>query len=104
MQSITKAVPGAIVELLRGAPLSPGKVQFAWRAAVGPAFERVTAVRLEGQTLLVDAVSAQWAREVNRSSPMILARVQVLLGATTVTAIHVRTKNEAARTKTEGPS
>jgi len=83
-------MPGALVELLRGAPLSAGKVQLAWRAAVGSAMERVTAVRLEGQVLLVDAASPQWAREVGRSSPIILRRLQTLLGEDAVTTITIR--------------
>jgi predicted nucleic acid-binding Zn ribbon protein len=83
-------MPGALVELLRLAPLSAGKVDFAWRAAVGPVVERVTAVRLEGRVLLVDASSKAWAREITRSSPMILGRVRTLLGADTVARITVR--------------
>ena len=58
MRPLSSALPGALAELLRAAPLSPGKVDFAWRAAVGPALERVTAVRLEGTTLIVDAADA----------------------------------------------
>ncbi len=84
-------MPGALATLLRDAPLSPGKVAFAWRAAVGPALERVTSVRLDGRTLIVDATTAQWAREVSRSVTVILPRLQTLLGAEAVTGISVRT-------------
>ena len=80
MQPIGLAVPGAIAELLRGTPMSPGKVDFAWKTAVGPAFGKVTSVRLEGSLLLVDAASAHWVREIRRSSPIILRRLQALLG------------------------
>ena len=90
MRPLTSALPGALSELLKDAPLSPGKVSFAWRAAVGPALERETSVRLEAGTLIVDAASAQWAREVRRSSFTILNRLQTLLGAGTVTTISVR--------------
>ena len=90
MRPLTSALPGALSELLKDAPLSPGKVSFAWRAAVGPALERETSVRLEAGTLIVDAASAQWAREVRRSSFMILNRLQTLLGAGVVTTISVR--------------
>lgn len=83
-------MPGALAEIMRAAPLSAGKVDFAWRAAVGSAVERVTAVRLEGRVLLVEATSAAWAREVVRSSPIILARLQTLLGGETVATITVR--------------
>src|SRR5262249_25437222 len=37
MRPIAQAIPGAVTELLKAAPLSDGKVSFAWRAAVGPA-------------------------------------------------------------------
>jgi len=84
------ALPGAVAELLRRAPLSPGKVAFAWRTAVGPAVERVTAVRLEGRTLLVEAAGPQWTREITRSSDVILTRVQSLLGKAVVDRIVVR--------------
>jgi predicted nucleic acid-binding Zn ribbon protein len=87
---LTSALPGALAELLRDAPLSPGKVSFAWRAAVGAGLERETSVRLENKTLIVDAASAQWAREVRRSSSMILNRLQTLLGIEAVTEISVR--------------
>lgn len=90
MRPLTSALPGALSELLRGAPLSPGKVSFAWRTAVGPAVERETSVRLENGTLLVDATTAHWAREVRRSSSIILTRLQNLLGADAVSAISVR--------------
>lgn len=90
VRPLTSALPGALAELLRGAPLSAGKVSFAWRAAVGPAVERETSVRLEGGTLLVDAASAQWAREVRRSSSIILNRLKTLLGNDAVSEIRVR--------------
>ncbi len=92
MNPIASAVPGAIAAMLRSAPLSPGKVDFAWKAAVGPALERVTAVHLEGDTLIVDAASAQWSREVVRSTRVILARLQHLLGEGTVASIQVRSR------------
>ena len=90
MLSISHAIPGAVVELLRTAPLSPGKVAFAWDAAVGPAVQRATAVRLEGDVLLVDASTLAWAREISRSSSVILKRLQTLLGPDVVKKIEIR--------------
>ena len=90
MRPLQHALPGALAELLRAAPLSPGKVAFAWRTAVGPALERVTSVRLEARVLLVEAASTHWAREVARSSPIILLRIQTLLGQDAVSSIAVR--------------
>jgi len=79
------------MELLRGAPLSDGKVTFAWNAAVGPALERVTNVKLERGVLLVQTASPDWAREIHRSSGVILTRLKSLLGDGTVTRIEIRT-------------
>jgi hypothetical protein len=81
-----------LVDLLRNAPLSQGKVSFAWRAAVGSALERVTSVFLENGTLLVETTSAQWSREVHRLTPVILRRLDSLLGAGAVTRIETRLK------------
>ena len=85
-------MPGAIAELLRGAPMSSGKIDFAWKTAVGSAFGRVTSVRLEGHILLIDAATAPWAREIRRSSPIILRRLQTLLGEDVITELAVRTR------------
>jgi predicted nucleic acid-binding Zn ribbon protein len=90
MRPLSSAVPGALAELLRGAPLSPGKVTFAWRAAVGPALERETSVRLEGTTLVVDAATRQWAQEIRRASSTIMARMHTLLGPDAVKELTVR--------------
>jgi len=91
MRPLSHAVPGALVELLRTAPLSDGKVTFAWGAAVGPALERVTDVKLEGRVLLVETASAEWSREIMRASPTILKRLRGLLGADAVDRIEART-------------
>jgi len=90
MRPLAHVVPSALVHLLHDAPLSQGKVGFAWRAAVGAALGRATEVRLEGHVLLVDTTSKQWSREVMRSSPVILERLRQLLGADTVERIEVR--------------
>ena len=90
MRPLQHVIPGALVTLLRDIPLSDGKVGFAWRAAVGPAVQRATHVKLEGNVLLVDTISAEWTREVSRSSPFILKRLKELLGADAVARIEVR--------------
>jgi predicted nucleic acid-binding Zn ribbon protein len=90
MRPLTHAVPGALLYLLRETPLSDGKVNFAWDAAVGPALARATRVKLEGGVLLVEATSAQWGLEVKRSTPVILSRLQSLLGDGVVSAIFIR--------------
>jgi predicted nucleic acid-binding Zn ribbon protein len=90
MRPLTHALPGALAELLRDVPVSHGKVDFAWRAAVGPTIGRATSARLDGRILLVDAADRHWAREITRSSGVILWRLQTLLGKDTVDRIVVR--------------
>ena len=90
MRSFGEVLPATLVQLLRDTPISAGKVDFAWKAAVGPAVERATAVKLEGTTLIVDVNSAQWAREMKRSERVILTRLQSLRGADVSTTIVVR--------------
>ena len=80
------------MELLRTTPLSQGKVGFAWRAAVGPALDRATGVRLEGGVLIVETASVEWAREITRSAGMILTRLQRFLGPEEVTELKIRLK------------
>ena len=92
MRSISHIVPAALMELLRTTPLSEGKVSFAWKAAVGPALERATAVKLEAGTLIVETTGPQWTREVKRSGDIIMARLKTLLGDGTVQRIEVRTR------------
>src|SRR5262245_3505751 len=90
MEPIARSLPHVVAELLRAAPLSSGKVEFAWKTAVGGALERATKVKLENGVLLVEAASRQWAREVMRSSPLILKRLQTLLGPDVVREIVLR--------------
>jgi len=92
MRPLSHVVPAALMELLSSAPLCDGKVTFAWKAAVGPALERATAVRLVEHTLIVEATDPQWTREIKRSSGVILTRLKTLLGDETVQQIEVRTQ------------
>ena len=90
MRPLADGLPGALTELLNAAPLSDGKVTFAWGAAVGPALQRVTAVKLDRRVLLVETTSTQWSREIMRSSPMILKRLRQFL-STDIDRIETRT-------------
>jgi predicted nucleic acid-binding Zn ribbon protein len=90
MHQVNQTIPRVLAELLKNAPTSPGKVSFAWQAVVGPAIARMTAVHLEGTLLLVDTKSSHWTREVGRASPVILSRLQALLGRDTVPELKIR--------------
>ena len=86
-----KAIPAVLAEVLRKAPLCPEKVEFAWRAAVGSAMARVTRVTLGDDGVLhVTSSEAHWKTEVKRSSKLILARLETMLGAGVVKRLHPR--------------
>jgi predicted nucleic acid-binding Zn ribbon protein len=44
--------------------------------------------------LFVDAATTQWAREVGRSSPVILRRLHALLGNDVVTNLTIRSRQQ----------
>jgi len=70
-----------LADVLQRQPLSPAKVAFAWRTSVGPAVERATRVSLSANGILeVVAIDAHWKREVERSTRLVAARLERLLG------------------------
>lgn len=83
-------LPGALAAILRNAPLTPEKVAFAWRAAVGPAVDKATTVELRDDVLVVRARDGSWQREVERSAHLIRSRLQALLGKDIVRFIDVK--------------
>ena len=91
MKALSHAMPGALLHLLQSMPLSDGKVTFAWKAAVGPALQRATDVKLVDRTLIVETTSLQWRREIARSNAVILQRLQEFLGTDAINRIVVRT-------------
>ena len=82
-------MPGALAEALRRAPLSAEKVAFAWRTAVGAAVARASTIELRGSVLTVQVTTDQWRNEIGRSSGVIRARMDMVLGAGVVTRIDV---------------
>ena len=52
--------------------------------------DRGTAVRLDGSTLLVEAKTAAWGKEVARASHIIVKRLQALLGPDVITELKFR--------------
>jgi hypothetical protein len=87
---VQQIMPKALASVLRLAPLTPEKVAFAWRTAVGAAVDRVTSVELRGSTLAVTVKSEQWRHEVTRSSALIRSRLNLVLGDGVVTRIDVQ--------------
>jgi Dna[CI] antecedent, DciA len=83
-------MPRALSVVLRNAPLSPEKVAFAWRMAVGPALDKVSDVELRHDVLVVRAKDAAWQREIERSAALIRSRLTDLLGEHVVRYIDVK--------------
>ena len=73
-------MPTALAAILRKAPLTPEKVAFAWRTAVGSAVDKATTIDLRDGVLYVRARDASWQREVERSAGLIRARLTSVLG------------------------
>lgn len=73
-------MPKVLADVLRKAPLTPEKVAFAWRAAVGPAMDHATTIELQERVLRVRVSDAAWQREIERSIILIRARLDALLG------------------------
>ena len=80
MIPVQQFMPAALAEILKKAPLTPEKVAFAWRSAVGPAVDKATTIELRGSVLYVRARDASWQREVERSAGLIRSRLTTLLG------------------------
>ena len=91
MDPIHTLVPRALTELFRIGPLSQGKLDVAWRVAVGDALSRVSSVRLGADGVVeVSAADQRWHTELKRSSSMILKRLNGLLGTDAVSRLVVK--------------
>lgn len=79
----------SLAELLRDQPMSQQKLEFAWRAAAGPAVARLSAIGLDGDTLRVAVPGPLWALEIERAAPAVLQRLAQLLGSGVVARLDV---------------
>ena len=90
MIPVNHVMPDALAAVLRRAPLTPEKIAFSWRTAVGPAVDKVTTVEFHDGVLYVRAKDAAWQREVERSAALIRSRLDGLLGDRIVRRIEVQ--------------
>ena len=97
MEPVQSLMSSAVARLVRPAPLSPEKVLFAWRCAVGPAVARVTRVRLAGHGVLEAVVDDdRFGDELARSASLVLSRLQALLGADAVNRLELKRPGKPA--------
>jgi len=100
MIPVHRFMPDALADILSRAPLTPEKVAFAWRSAVGPATDKVTTVELRKGVLSVRTKDTAWQREVERSAAVIRARLDALLGRDVVRYIEVTVPPERPEQQT----
>ena len=94
----TRVATRAIADSIRTQPTSPGKVEFAWKLAVGAAIARFVTVSLDsGGTLTVISTHALWSREIGRSRPVIARRLDDVLGSGVVKRIEITTAPDSDR-------
>jgi hypothetical protein len=90
MQPIQHVLPAAVAEIVRRAPTSPEKIAFAWQAAVGPAIARATVIAVGAEGVLDVRVSTEaWRRELKRSAPVIVHRLEELLGPGVIARLRI---------------
>ncbi|HXE79952.1 MAG TPA: DciA family protein [Vicinamibacterales bacterium] len=89
MQRANEIVASVLPALLQKAPLTPEKVQFAWRAAVGPQIARATRVELRAGRVIVRADDSRWTDEIRRAAHLIVPKLRALLGEDHVSGLTV---------------
>ena len=90
LDSLHNTASAAVRRLLADQPNTPAKVAFAWKIAAGPAVGRATVTSWRsGGVLTVTARTDAWRREVREASPLLLRRLQDLLGPGVVTRVQV---------------
>lgn len=91
MDSLHSVLPRALLDLFQQGPMSQGKLETAWRVAVGDAIVRVSTVHLQPDgSIEVRAADQRWRRELTRSSHIILSKLNGLLGAQAISTMRVK--------------
>jgi hypothetical protein len=84
----SEILTGVLAEVIKKAPLTPEKVAFAWRLAVGPAVAKATTVSLDAVGVLhVQASTPAWIAAVRKSTSLVHHRMNDLLGEGTVKTV-----------------
>lgn len=80
-----------MAKLLRPQPLTPGKLDLAWRLSVGSALARVTGLRLrEDGVLVIHATDPRWRPELETAVPLIRRRLAAFLGEELVAHLEIQ--------------
>lgn len=104
MEPIQGCLDPVVARILRQAPPSPARLECAWRLAVGPELARISTVTTTAGVLSVTLPDRRWAQEFRRSIPLVLERLQRMLGDEEVRRIEIhvverRSPDEAAQAR-----
>ena len=89
VEPIENVAVTALRTLLASQPDSDAKVACAWKVAAGPSLAQATTTSWSAGVLHVRAKSDAWRREVRHARPMLLQRVQSLVGRDAVREIRL---------------
>jgi hypothetical protein len=103
MLPIQSLTTGVLAEMIRRQPASKEKTRFVWELAVGPAIARVTTVDLVEGVLTVRCSDQRWTSEIARARPLIISRLQQMLGPGTVKRIALPSDNSAPSAERPAP-
>ena len=84
MHALNSTAQQALRILLEGQPASPAKVAFAWRMVAGAALARAAEPEWRDGVLVVRAKTDAWRRELRHARPILMSRLQALVGADVV--------------------
>lgn len=104
MFPIQNLTTGVLAEMIRRQPASKGKTRFVWQMAVGAAIARVTMVDLADGVLTVQCGDGRWISEIARARPLIMSRLQQLLGPDAVSRIALTSDSSAPNAPRSAPN
>jgi predicted nucleic acid-binding Zn ribbon protein len=81
--------PRALRLALAQQPTTSGKVLFAWSICAGSALARSATASWRDGVLSLDAKSETWRRELVRARPLLLKRLEALLGPDVVRSLQI---------------
>ena len=99
VERLDRTAVRAVRQLIADQPLTDKKVAFAWTLAAGPTLARASHVSWSDGVLRVEASTETWRRELARARPVLIKRIEELLGAGVVRTITVVLSSRAAASK-----
>ena len=90
MEPLQNAATEAVRRVLDAQPTTAAKIAFAWKMVAGRAVGRATEAEWRGDSALVVRTHGDaWRREILAARPLLLSRLQDLLGPGVITRLDV---------------